>query len=255
VTLLGEDVWRLSRRLRLAPEQFVLAHPQPQPSNDGFLLQAGGPVLGLALDKQGRFRDTAACVFLLELGGGQSRCGVYPDRPVVCQGYPMSFLAGRVGQRTDALCPPDSWPAEMLPLGAWRTALQRLRMAWDVYAEVVARWNARVSGARPEREFGFSEFLAYVMNVYDRLDRLSRELGVLEEGRIRDEWPNLPRPEWGEDDLRQLRESAWWRYFERARAIIDRFYRQVPPLPYLMLSAWAPAPPMAATVTEGRVVR
>lgn len=237
VTLFGEDVWRLSTRLRLAPEQFVLAHPQAEPASDGFLLEPGGPPLGLALDKQGRFRDTQPCVFLLELGGGESRCGVYPDRPVVCQGYPMSFLAGRVSQRADALCPPGSWPDELVALGEWRAALQRLRMAWDVYAEVVARWNARVSAARLEREFGFSEYLAYLMNVYDRLDRLNRRLGEATLGEVLEDWPMPPRPEWRPEDLK---DHQWWSYLGQARAVIDRFYPQLAPLPCVMLSGAEP---------------
>lgn len=235
VSLFGADVWRLSTGLRLAPEQFVVAHPQREPASDGFLLEVGGPRLGLALDKQGRFRDTQPCVFLLELGG-QTRCGVYGFRPVVCQGYPMSLMAGRIHQRTDALCPPDSWPAESLALGAWRTALQRLRMSWDVYAEVAARWNARVNDAQPTRTFALGEYLTYLLNVYSHLDRLDQELGEDTMARIVDEWPSPPRRPFGPEDLPLLQEWGWWRYFERARAIIDRFYQPVPALPFLMLS-------------------
>ena len=205
VTLFGEDVWRLSRGLRLAPEEFVLAHPQAEPTTDGFLFQRDGVMHGLALDKQGRFRDTQPCVFLLELGGGQTRCGAYEHRPVVCRAYPMSLAAGRVGQRADALCPPGAWPGESEALAAWRGPLQRLRMAWDVYAEVAARWNARVSSSPPEREFGLSEYLGYVLNVYDRIDRLNRELGVVD---------NSP------PGVRQ-------RYVQLVREAIGGFYPQV----------------------------
>lgn len=246
-------MWRLSRRLRLAPEQFVLAHPQKEPSSDGFLLQADGPVLGLALDKQGRFRDTQPCVFLLELGGGQTRCGVYHDRPVVCQGYPMSLLAGKVRHREDALCPPESWPEPLADLDGWRAALQRLRMTWDIYAEVAARWNARVEASRPGRVFGLSEYLAYLLNVYDRIGRLDGRLGPGALGRVLDQWPGLPRPAWRSSDLPRLRQLAWWEYFELVRTVIDGVYPDLPPLPDMMLSGATPVPAtaLAAPVPDG----
>jgi Fe-S-cluster containining protein len=232
VPLLGEDVWRLSTRQRLAPEEFVLAHPQAEPASDGFLLASDGPPLGLALDKQGRFRDTQPCVFLLELGGGHSRCGVYADRPLVCQGYPMSVLAGRVRQRDDALCPANAWPVEEAALERWRRPLRRLRMAWDLYAEVTARWNARVTAAGPGRSFELGEYFAYLLNLYDQLDRLNRLVGDAAVAAAVDDWPMPPRPGASAPDP----ERAWWRYFSRARERIDGFYRQIGPLAYTLAS-------------------
>ena len=217
VPVCGQDVWRIATSQRLDPEAFLFACPQDAPAPDGFRLRHDGPTHGLALDKQGPLRATQPCVFLLRLGGGHDRCGVYADRPVVCRAYPMSAWGERVAQRDDALCPSDAWTAADVSLPAWGVALQRLRMQFDVYHEVVARWNAHVA-AEPDVSFALREYLAYLLSVHTRLARLDDELGAAALARVEAEW-------------RRRGGTSWLHYLGRARRIVDDFYPGVAPQP------------------------
>src|SRR5205085_2911518 len=111
VPVCGYDIWQISTRENLSPEQFVVLIPQNPPALDGFRLTHDGPAFGLVLDKKGRFDFKGACIFLVQMAGGHERCGIYDHRPVVCQGYPMAIWGNAVFQRTETLCPPNSWPA------------------------------------------------------------------------------------------------------------------------------------------------
>lgn len=222
VPVCGHDVWLMSTRQRLGPEQFLVACPQPEPGPDGFLLALSGPTYGLALDKQGRFTAERPCLFLLELAGGNTRCGVYAHRPVVCQGYPMTVRSGLVLQREDALCPPNSWPEAEVRRPAWRAAIQRLRMHFDVYYQVVARWNARVLAAGPGVRFALPEYFSYLLNVYHRLAGLAEDLGAETIARVQADWP-----EPGQDAA----SPVWLDYVGQARQVIESFYPEVRPLP------------------------
>lgn len=232
VPLCGYDVWLIATRQRLSPEQFLVACPQETPGWDGFRLERDGPAYGLALDKRGRFRPRAPCIFLLELAGGHSRCGIYPHRPVVCASYPAALVAQRVAERQDALCPPDSWPEAALARPAWRASLQRLRMQYDLYYEAVTRWNARVATLPAGQHRPLHEYYSYVINVYDRLAALGEELGEEALQRVTAAWPHdwLPREEGGNVAVRQG-EHPWFDYLVQARAVIDSYYPHLPPAP------------------------
>ena len=230
VNLCGYDVWLISTRQRLSPEQFLVACPQAEPGADGIRLGSEGPTYGLALDKHGKFRANQACVFLLRLGGGNDRCGIYAHRPVVCQSYPMAIGNNAVFQRQDALCPPDSWPPRETARPAWRAALQRLRLHYDVYAEVVARWNGRVAAAGPGARFSLHEYLSYLMNVYDRLAAPATALGAEEMERVEAAWPNLPRFPTDPPELPAFEDvPPWLGYLTRVRQVIDGFYPEIAP--------------------------
>jgi Fe-S-cluster containining protein len=177
VSLLGYDVWRISRELHLSPELFVLVHDQPEPADDGFLLEPNGRPQGLALDKQGEFHPKQPCVFLLELGGGHARCGIYQHRPAVCRTYPMALRDVVTQVRGDALCPPGAWSEEQIGDPEWRGHLAEYQRRWEEYVEVVDRWNERVRSAGIGR-FSGPEYLRYLMNMYDTL-------AMTEEGVVR----------------------------------------------------------------------
>lgn len=229
VPVCGHDVWRISRAQRLSPEQFLLPCPQERPEADGLRLESGGRTYGLALDKQGRLAKTQPCVFLVELPGGGGKCGIYPDRPVVCQTYPMSLWQGVVFERTKSQCPPGSWSKEAVKDPVWRERLQRLHMRYDVYYEVVARWNARVELAGTGATLTFFEYYGYLMNVYDRLAALDSALGSETLAAVEASWPGIPRPE----DPRELvaREPGMWlSYLKETRRLLDQVFPQVPPL-------------------------
>jgi Fe-S-cluster containining protein len=212
----GYDVWLISTRQRLNPQEFVVTLPTTADAPSGFLLAPGGQYWSLALDKRGRYRMKHACVFLVELGNGQSRCGVYDHRPVVCQAYPMFLWAARVDQVENALCPPDAWPEEAR--ARWRASLQRERRHFDIYHEVVAHWNARVNCAGTAEQFSIFEYLAYVMNVYDLLGGLDRTYGADRVAAVEASWPD-PTVQHA-----TAPEGEWLQYLRQASRIIDHFY-------------------------------
>ncbi|MGH2370928.1 MAG: YkgJ family cysteine cluster protein [Chloroflexota bacterium] len=236
VPVFGYDVWLISAHQRLSPEQFLIAYPQQEPNVDAFRLDRESQHFGLALDKRGGpFKPERPCVFLVDLAGGQARCGIYAHRPVVCQSYPMAMWSGVVAQRPESLCPPDSWPLAQVVRPSWRAALQRLRRHWDVYGEVVARWNARVAAVPPGAGFVLPEYYSYLINVYDRLAALDGEVGPAGIAEVEASWPNVPRAALGLEDLAHLaaraEERPWLRYLGLARRVIDGFYPEIPPLP------------------------
>jgi len=236
VTVCGYDVWLICTQQRLSPEQFLVVFPPAEAGLDSFLLESGGPPLGLMLDKQGPLKAKQPCVFLMHFGGGIERCGIYAQRPVVCQSYPMTVWRGDVQIRDDVLCPPDAWPAAAVRRPAWRVALQRQRMHFDVYRQAVMRWNARVAAA-PARRFASGEYFSYLLNVYDRLARLDGEVGEAELLRVRDSWGLLrrvgdPAPSRPADGSpRQVRvppgDYPWVDYLLRVKAVIDGFFPEV----------------------------
>ena len=174
VPVSGQDVWRLSTSQRLGPEEFCVLCPEAEPRPEAFLLQANGQRFSLALDKKGRFALTKPCIFLMELPNGLTRCGVYDHRPAACRAYPMSLQRGGIAQQPESLCPPDAWPAGEEKRPRWAAALRQLAFEQDVYARVVARWNARVT-AHPGATFTSREFFGYLLNVYDRFAQLDQD--------------------------------------------------------------------------------
>jgi Fe-S-cluster containining protein len=200
---------------------------------DGFRLGVETPLLGLALDRYSGKGGDQPCVFLVRLGEGHDRCGVYDHRPDACRAYPMSMWNRVVFQRRDPLCPPGSWPIVEIERPSWRDSLTRQHIHFDVYCEVVARWNAHVAASN--KQFDLDDYLGYLMNVYDRLSVLDEEMGEDEIARVQIEWPGLPR-ESLDGPLNTLRSQfPWLDYLLRAREVIDSFFPDVLPQPLLAL--------------------
>lgn len=134
VPLVEYDVWRIVQGQRLAPLLFVqreLFKNTGMPTDTGFLLRASGPTYGLSLRHTPARANERPCVFLIHLRGGVYRCGIYADRPLVCQTYPMSLYANNLVARGDALCPPARGQAP------WRERLQQQDAEWQQYGKVV----------------------------------------------------------------------------------------------------------------------
>ena len=225
VPVCGYDVWLISTKQRMGPEQFLVPCPQEPARVDGFLLDREDPPYGLALDKRGQFYPGQPCVFLMDLKGGNSRCGIYEHRPVVCQAYPMTAAGTIVAQFTDALCPPGSWSPAAVARPAWRAAIDRRVMQYAIYEDVVARWNARVIDARPGVTFSLHAYYDYLINTYDRLDMLNRELGADALATIQDTWGMV-------EEGRSERVAAgsdvpalpWLAYRDQIRWLLAGFY-------------------------------
>lgn len=167
VPVIGYDVWRIVQGQRLAPALFVEFRPEDLPTDTGFQLQAPGPTYGLVLRHTPARRNQRPCVFLLHLREGVYRCGIYADRPLVCQTYPIRLNDDQLFVRSDALCPPGSWANLDHGQAAWRERLQRRQAEWQRYGKVVRVWNEMVRASEQQTEFSLDHYLAYLVNVYD----------------------------------------------------------------------------------------
>ncbi len=236
VPVCGYDVWLISTREHLSPEQYLILCPQEPPGLDGFRLSADSPPYGLALDKKGRFEAKRPCVFLVQMAGGHDRCGIYDHRPVVCQGYPMAIWSGVVFKRSESMCPPNSWPEDAAQRPGWRAALQRFYMYMDIYIQIVARWNSHIL-ARPGYIVPAPAYFDYLLNIYDRLDSLTQQFGPAQMAQVEAEWPTVPRP--ATDLVTEYEQGAsvpWLQYLMDARAITNSFFPHIPVSPTLSLT-------------------
>lgn len=249
VPLCGYDVWLINRRESLDPLEFALAMTQETPRSDGFFLAADGPAHGLLLDKRGKLKVDSACVFLVSLEGGHERCGIYEHRPAVCRAYPMEIAPGGVVVEKRALCPPGGWSDAELTKQTWRRAVVRTTMHFDLYSEVVARWNARVQ-ARAGQQFSLTEFYSFLINLYERVAAMDALIDEKTTARLELTWGYVPDPE--RSKLR-LSDLIWPDYLATFRGILDGFYPEIPPQPWpeVLGSAAASHPPSGAS--PGRI--
>lgn len=179
VPVIGYDVWRIVQSERLAPVLFVQCDPEDVPTETGFLLRASGPTCGLSLRHTPARRNERPCVFLIHLRDGVYRCGVYANRPLVCQTYPMRLDEKKLFVRSDALCPPGSWANLERGQAAWRERLQQRQVEWQRYSEVVKLWNTMLLADNPQAEFVLDDYLAYLVNAYDLINSLpAAEVGA-----------------------------------------------------------------------------
>lgn len=227
VSLCGRDVWQISRRQQLAPQQFIMAVARKTERPDGFHLESGGDSMLLMLDKQGRFGLKRPCVFLVQLAGEYVTCGIYEHRPMVCRTYPfVSRADGVLGMRDKPLCPPAAWDG--VDANRWRDTIDRAEFEFDLYGEVMARWNARVEHA-PGRRFGLNEYLSYLLNAYDAIAELDAGLGEDGLRAVVHSWRTAPDPAPSLEELRyRPDEYPWADYVFRVHDIIGRFYPDVP---------------------------
>lgn len=148
--LTGPDIARLTAALGVEPSVFAWARPVHTE-------QAGpdGVRLGTAETWELRLRRTTAgdaaigeggarrCIFLLHLGPGLNRCGVYAIRPMICRTFPtaigrdMVYAGGPPG-----VCPEGAWEAAVLDVSTIRVthgAADLERQRWRAF---LAAWNA-----------------------------------------------------------------------------------------------------------------
>lgn len=229
VPLFGHDLYRLVRKRNLDPRSFTFFCEQEQPDTLGFRLQADGPTYGIALTKKEKLEVDQPCTFLVEHQDGSSHCSVYEDRPIACAAYPMVRLQNRIALMPEALCPPGAWGANESANPQWAGELRRVARYRDTYVEVVRRWNAWVASV-PEVSRPPEHFVAYVLQVYERLAQLDAKLGAEAVSSIEQSWASLPEdaPDRGGPDDG----PSWIAYLRRVRDVIDQFFPDLPPLPF-----------------------
>lgn len=189
VPITGNDLWRIIQGQHLAPALFVKYEVERSPSDTGFLLRATGPTHALFLRHSTARRNERQCVFLMHLRDGVRRCGIYADRPLACQTYPMQWHEARVIVRSDAECPRGSWATLEREQPLWGHRLQQQDATWQQYSEVVSYWNTMVRTSDPQAGFALDDFLAYLVNAYDLImnlpeDQIGERLATLAQSSV-----------------------------------------------------------------------
>lgn len=170
VPVCGHDIWRISRLLDLRPEEFVVALRRENITPDGFILRPEGPSFSLALAKRGKMMPGEPCIFLIDFANGESRCGVYAERPTTCRVYPMTLRDGQVMQHPDVLCPPGAWAEHEPKKQHWFDAIENRNLQFDFYHQVLANWNKNVAGLDAGTTYTIHNFYDYLLKVYDALE-------------------------------------------------------------------------------------
>jgi Fe-S-cluster containining protein len=166
----GLDVHRIATGLHLAPEQFVVAVPQPEETPYSFRLAGMQDTYELALDKAGnRLDDDRPCVFWLPVGSAAGRCGIYPYRPYACQVYPATLEDGVMARREDVICPAEAWRDNTFEAPIWRRQYLRMQCEADIYQLAVGRWNYHFEQTAQTDGLALPTYLAYLMALYDNL--------------------------------------------------------------------------------------
>jgi Fe-S-cluster containining protein len=188
VTVTGYDVWRIASSLRLAPEQFLAVVRQREPNQRGFKLDASDTRYDIALDKAPARGTHKPCVFWLPLGDGRGRCGIYAQRPYVCQTYPAILGPDMLAlRREDVLCADTDWRDGTLEAPIWRERLFHMAVEFDMYAYFVAHWNAMLNSSSAEAVHP-SLYFAYLIERYRRLEAIRSAYGDPQWQALCQEW-------------------------------------------------------------------
>jgi hypothetical protein len=86
----------------------------------------------------------------------------------------------------------------------------------------------------PDASHPPEHFIAYVLQVYERLAALDAEVGDDALSAIEQSWASLPAN--APANARQEDEPRWITYFRRARNVIDEFFPDLPPQPFARIT-------------------
>lgn len=177
VHLTGADAYRLATGTGLDMVRFLAYRPQVERTDVGFLLERGGPTHDLVLETARTGEPRSPCLFLgVDPETGAGRCGAYVHRPGACRRFPARRADdGRVLVRPGIVCPSGAWDAHPLHRLSWQVALAREQRDAELYAVVVADWNARVEapGARPRTA---EQYFDHLWDAYAWIAQLRRGL-------------------------------------------------------------------------------
>jgi len=177
INVCGYDAWLVARELAIEPTDFLaFAYLQQEKTPYNFHLDGSGKSYLLSLYMNECPDGSRRCIFALNLPHGQLRCGIYPLRPIACQGYPFVLDEGEVAVKPWALCPQDTWNLADLDLASLKEEMGRFDMEFSIYGLVVASWNKHVAQHPPLEKLDFRPFVNYMMDVYDELQRARAEV-------------------------------------------------------------------------------
>jgi Fe-S-cluster containining protein len=182
VHVTGADAYRIACGMGLEMVQFLGYVPEVERTDAGFLLEAGGPTFSLMLETARSDETRKPCLFLrVNPATGVGRCGIYPLRPGACRRFPAIRLDdGGVGARDDVVCPDGAWVGHPMDRLSWRVALAREERDKELYAVVVAEWNARVEAERGRPARTVEQYLDHLSDAYGWITRMRRALSPRE---------------------------------------------------------------------------
>jgi hypothetical protein len=166
---------------------------QATPNSFGFVLDNSGQTFSLALAKTISPADgEEQCTFWLSLDGGATgRCGIYGLRPTVCRTYPAIMHGDEVVRREDVMCPTQAWRDNTLQARRWRDDIFRVTVESDIYRVAVGRWNRYVEAQGDSEPRDYEEYLAYLLDFYDRLAGIRESEGEARWDEMSEWWGTL----------------------------------------------------------------
>jgi Fe-S-cluster containining protein len=144
----------------------------------GFLLQPGGRTFSLVLATTRTHEPRRPCLFLrVNEQTGEGRCGIYPFRPRACRRFPAYRRKdGTIAAREVVACPDGAWDGHPMDRLSWRVALAREERDMELYAVVVAEWNARVEADREKPPRTVEQYLDHLSDAYGWITKMRRTL-------------------------------------------------------------------------------
>jgi Fe-S-cluster containining protein len=178
VHVTGGDAWRIACGTGLDLVEFLGYAAQVERTDCGFVLERGGPTFDLILETARTDEPRRPCTFLrVDPATGAGRCGVYPFRPGACRRFPAVRLdGGGVGVREGIVCPDGAWDGYPIDRLSWRVALARERREAELYAVVVADWNARVDADDGGAGRTVEQYLDHLGDAYAWITRMRHAL-------------------------------------------------------------------------------
>jgi Fe-S-cluster containining protein len=182
VHVTGADAFRIASGTGLEMVEFVGYLPQVARTDLGFLLEPDGPTYDLILETARTDEPRKPCLFFrVDDATGEGRCGVYALRPGACRRFPAILRdgergGGRVDVRDGIVCPDGAWGGHPMDRLSWRVALAREARDRELYAVVVADWNARVEAARGKPARTVEQYLDHLSEAYGWITRMRRAL-------------------------------------------------------------------------------
>ncbi|HEY6002422.1 MAG TPA: YkgJ family cysteine cluster protein [Anaeromyxobacter sp.] len=178
VHVTGADAYRIASGLGLEMVRFLGYVAEVERSETGFLLEAGGPTFSIILETARTGEPRRPCLFFrVDPATGEGRCGIYPLRPDACRRFPAYRRDdGGIAAREEVVCPDGAWVGHPMDRLSWRVALAREERERELYAVVVAEWNARVEAERGRPARTVERYLDHLSDAYGWITRMRHAL-------------------------------------------------------------------------------
>jgi Fe-S-cluster containining protein len=168
----GQDLWRIATTLQVPPWSFSEAQTTEPTAPDAFQLDRSETryraVLRKGVPAMAR-TGSPACVFLIYPHRGVARCALGDGRPLPCRSFPAVMTDGLVHPLNDGGCACRTWTLADLDVEGDAALLLEAARHREVYANVVANWNAYVAQVAEDQVLSYQDFCRYVLDTYTQL--------------------------------------------------------------------------------------